>query len=364
MRALSFIPCALFAGLSATACAAPAAPVASPPVEHLPAEGLALVGGTVVGTGVATVTVQGDSITALGPPPDGVERVNLAGHWIVPSVIDAHVHLAYYPAADGLRDGGVAGAVDWAAPVGSLGDPPIVLRTAGPILTAQGGYPTQSWGANGYGLEIPNVDAAAAAVATVADAGATVVKIAVGAGGPELSDETLTRICDEAHARGMLVGAHALRDGDARRAAAVGADILVHAPIESLSADVVQAWSTKAVIPTVSAFSGTASTRQLAEAGATVLYGTDFGNTRALGVSAPELEGMVDAGLDGAAILRAATAAPAETFGLERLGAIAVGKEASLLVLDADPLVDPLALARPAAVLHRGELVAGALPGR
>ncbi len=359
MRALFVALSALSALFSATACAAP-----SSPAERLPAGGLALVGGTVVGTGVASVTIQGDNIIAVGTPPDGAERVDLTGHWLVPSVIDAHVHLAYYPAADGLREGGVAGAVDWAAPLGSLRDLPIAVRTAGPMLTAEGGYPTQSWGAGGYGLEIPNVDAAAAAVATVADAGATVVKIVVGAGGPELSDQALTRICDEAHARGMLVGAHALRDGDARRAAAVGADILVHAPIGSLSADVVQAWSTKAVIPTVSAFSGTASTRQLAEAGATVLYGTDFGNTRALGVSRPEIEGLLDAGLDGAAILRAATAAPAEVFGLERLGAIAVGKEASLLVLDADPLVDPLALTQPVAVLHRGELVAGALPGR
>jgi imidazolonepropionase-like amidohydrolase len=48
-------------------------------------------------------------------------------------------------------------------------------------------------------------------------------------------------------------------------------------------------------------------------------------------------------------------------FGFDRLGAIAVGKDASLLVLDDDPLVDPTALARPRAVLHRGRLVAGEL---
>ncbi|MCO4773016.1 MAG: amidohydrolase family protein [Deltaproteobacteria bacterium] len=358
MRTLPCLLVLLCTLWSVSACAA--TPLAPTP---LPSEGLVLVGATVVGQGQVSVTVAGESITAVGASSDGLPQQDLTGHFVVPAVIDAHVHLAYLPAGDDLARGGVAGAIDWAAPLGSLAAQPLEVRFAGPIITAVQGYPTQGWGQNGYGLEVSDAAAGRAAVGTVAEAGATVVKIALGAGGPELSDEVLRAICEEAHSRGMLVGAHALRDDDARRAAEVGADILVHAPVEELSPATVAAWSSKAVIATISAFSGVASTRQLAEAGATVLYGTDFGNTRALGVSAPEIEGLVQAGLAAQGVLDAATSSPAEMFGLTRLGAIAAGKEASLLILDADPLLDPTVLARPVAVLHRGAVASGTLPG-
>ena len=41
---------------------------------------------------------------------------------------------------------------------------------------------------------------------------------------------------------------------------------------------------------------------------------------------------------------------------MDELGAIAPGKAASLLVLDADPLTEPLALTKPAQVYIRGKV--------
>ena len=51
--------------------------------------------------------------------------------------------------------------------------------------------------------------------------------------------------------------------------------------------------------------------RDAVAAGATVLYGTDFGNTSHLGVDPAEIAALQAAGLDGAAILAAGTSAPA-----------------------------------------------------
>ena len=64
---------------------------------------------------------------------------------------------------------------------------------------------------------------------------------------------------------------------------------------------------------------------------------------------------MRDAGLDGAAVLDAATRAPAEYWGITDLGSIEPGKAACMLLLAADPTVDPLALSRPEAVWMDGE---------
>jgi imidazolonepropionase-like amidohydrolase len=153
---------------------------------------------------------------------------------------------------------------------------------------------------------------------------------------------------------------HALSDPDAARAAAAGADLLAHTPVQPLADTTIAAWSTRTVITTVGAFGGTAVTvdnlRRLRAAGASILYGTDLGNTQTAGIDPNELELLQQAGLDGAAILAAGTRSPAAYWGLGDLGDLAPGKAASLLVLDADPVLDPLTLARPVQVYLDGAL--------
>ena len=48
------------------------------------------------------------------------------------------------------------------------------------------------------------------------------------------------------------------------------------------------------------------------------------------------------------------TSAPAAFWGLDMLGSLTTGKAASLLVLPADPLVDPTVMAEPTAVYLDG----------
>lgn len=326
-------------------------------------EGLLLVGGTVVGAGLVDVRVADGKITALGDltPAPGDEVVDVTGRFIAPAFIDSHVHLLYLPMAAEMAAGGVAGVVDLAAPVAIFDTPlePLRVRAAGPMITAVQGYPTQSWGAGGYGLECADAKAATAAVDQLHDLGAALIKLPITTG-PQLDDKALAAATTRAHELGMPVVSHALSDEQARRAAVAGIDVLAHTPTGALAPATAAMWSGRAVISTLRAFGGSSSAvsnlQALRKAGATVLYGTDFGNTATPGIDVGELMLLQQAGLSPQEILTAGTSAPAALwFGDDApLGSVATGKDASLLVLVEDPLQDPLTLAAPAAVYIRG----------
>lgn len=308
---------------------------------------------------VVELRVEAGRFTGVGATVDhGDARiVDLGGAHVVPGFVDAHVHLAYRPDPDGMLDGGVVATVDWAAPLDRMAapDPDLQWRASGPILAPVGGYPTQSWGSDGYGLETRPEDVEAA-VDRLAEAGATVIKVAL-QGAPSWDSDTLERIVARARTRGLEVGVHALGAADAQLACAAGATILVHTPVEPLPDAAVRACSRVTVISTLTAFGGSDATlqnlRRLRAAGATIVYGTDFGNTSTAGIQIRELEALQAAGLDGAAILAAGTTTPAARFGFE-VG-IAPGLPASFLVLAADPRERPTTLADPSQVWVAGE---------
>ena len=85
------------------------------------AQSVALVGGTVIdGTGRslpnATVVVTGDRIACVGPapacvPPADATRVDVAGRFITPGLVDAHVHYSQTGWVDGRPDGLPAPAI-------------------------------------------------------------------------------------------------------------------------------------------------------------------------------------------------------------------------------------------------------------
>ena len=334
----------------------------------------AVVGGHIVGHGKATLVVRTGRIEEItsAAPSNTLRTVNADGRYLAPAFIDSHVHLAYCFSASELARGGIAAAVDLAAPVSFLTKDLKPLQTilAGPLVTAITGYPTRSWGSDGYGLEISGVQAAREAVDRLHAAGARVIKIPVGdaTGGGALSmaknpsilsGREMKTIADQAHSYGMRVVAHALNDIDVRRAAVAGVDVLAHTPTEPLSDTTVQAWSGRAVISTLAAFPDLAepaeNLRRLRAGGATVLYGTDMGYTTFAGINPQELELLGKAGLDSQAILAAGTTIPAQFWGFgDGLGTLAPGHAASFLILDADPQRDLLTLSRPVAVYLDG----------
>ena len=316
-------------------------------------------GGQIAGAGPATVVIaDGDIAMVLGPADavdlPGAQVVDISGQWLAPAFIDSHVHIAYtFLSPTSMAQGGVAAVVDHAAPVAAFTQSfaPLRVQLAGPMVTPEGGYPTQSWGQNGYGMEVADAAEAAAAVQLLHELGAGLIKVPLEASGPELTDEQLAAITGTAHDLGLLVTAHALDDAAAMRGAEAGVDVLSHCPVETLSPETLEAWSDRVVISTLGAFGGSQATlanlTALREGGATVLYGTDLGNTNHAGIDPAEIALMQSAGMDGTAILAAGTTTPAAVWGFDDLGSIEAGKAASFLVLGADPLEDPLALTHP-----------------
>ncbi|GAA3939992.1 hydrolase [Microbacterium soli] len=230
--------------------------------------------------------------------------------------------------------------VDHTLPAGSLlgrvidlgGDPAVLaalaggtagvrVEYAGAFLTAPGGYPSdRAWAPPGAVQEIADAEAAAAAVDGLAAAGASWIKVALHSeAGPVLDDDAVRAVVSAAAAHGLPVIAHAEGTGQAQRAARLGAARLAHAPFtERLTDDeiAVQAasvqWiSTLAVHDPTQRAIAVDNVRRFADAGGTVLYGTDMGNgDTPVDLSARELDALREAGVDGDRLLRALTPLP------------------------------------------------------
>jgi len=100
--------------------------------------------------------------------------------------------------------------------------------------------------------------------------------------------------------------------------------------------------------------------KALRDAGIPLLAGTDFPNPYCFpgfGLH-EELQWLVKAGLTPAEALKTATINPARYFGIEqRTGSVAEGKTASLVVLDANPLLDISNTQKIEMVILRGKVL-------
>jgi imidazolonepropionase-like amidohydrolase len=323
--------------------------------------------------GAVVVDASGE-LAYLGPDrpvPDGVRELGGPGCWIGPGVVDAHVHLAFGSPEDCLA-AGLVGVRDLGAPL----EPALRWRAdsgvavAGPILTAPGGYPSRSWGADGFATFVSTADEARATVQRLCAAGVDVVKLALEpgpAGWPVPPPDVVRAIVDAAHDAGRAVVAHALRVEMVRRALDGGVDELAHTPTEMLPGDVIDAIAAAglAVVSTLQTFfcggdgAGAAiNAAALHEAGVALRYGTDLGNTGTMpGIDPRELDRLADAGLGRFGALRAATETSAQAPGIRgRSGRLEVGAAAVLVLLSADPVAEPEAWRAPLAVLADGRL--------
>jgi imidazolonepropionase-like amidohydrolase len=295
-----------------------------------------------------TVYVDERGRVADGAPPTAR---TIEAAWVGPGIVDMHVHLAFGPMEEMLAGGVVA--------VRDLGAPPALaaqwrasnVAVAGPLLTAPVGYPSRSWGADGFARFVAGPDDARRAVREL---DADVVKVAMEpSGGQPVPDlETVRAIVDEAHARGLEVTAHALTEAMVRLALAGGVDELCHTPAEPLSPETVDAVAA-AGIPVVSTIEclGDGAARNAAalhRAGVRLVYGTDLGNggTRT-GAEPRELRRLADAGLGAQGAFEAATRP------------IVLGEPARVVALTGDPVEDPERWRTPVAVVSDGRVVSG-----
>ncbi|MDQ6875251.1 MAG: amidohydrolase family protein, partial [Actinomycetota bacterium] len=303
--------------------------------EPLPSRGLAFRGTVWEGGGAepypGVVVVAGDGrIASIGADPELPEGLRVLGGdgcWVGPGVVDAHVHLAFGNAQAALR-GGVVAVRDLGAPLDlalkwrTKGSPPAGaarVAVAGPVLTAPGGYPSRSWGEDGFAEFVATASDARRVVAGLASAGVDLVKVALepAAGAPVPEPPVLRAVIDAAHEAGLPVTAHALTVAMVRRALDASVDELAHTPVERLPDDLVQriARAGIAVVSTLQCmFSGgagsaaAANAAALHRAGVVLRYGTDLGNTGTRpGADPRELDRLAQAGLGRLGALRAAT---------------------------------------------------------
>src|SRR6266516_1102170 len=265
---------------------------------------------------------------ALSP---GIRRIEGAGRTLLPGFVDTHVHLDFYPPAAVLH-GGVTTVRD-------LGWPPARLEALR-----------------------RGAERAAAAVADLAAAGASVIKVALDPtrGGPALPATTLQTVVAAARERGLGVTAHVSGVAEVVKALDAGVTELAHWPFgEEVPGDVIGRMAASvAVVPTLHIDPSPArrnGVRSFVAAGGRVLYGTDLGNQGPPpAVDVTELELLVEAGLSPAGAVAAATSLAAEHLGLPATGRVAPGWVADLLMVDGDPLEDPRALIRPRLVSRAG----------
>jgi imidazolonepropionase-like amidohydrolase len=335
--------------------------------------------GVVLVDGAGVVRAIGSAAQVV--VPGDVPSYGGAGHWVGPGVIDAHVHLAFATSGPGeLLAGGVVGARDLGAPLACAREwrAPVDARPAeprvwvvGPLLTAPGGYPSRSWGRDGFAAFVDSPARARAVVRDLVRDGVALVKLALepAGGQPVLDLAACSAVVEAAHAAGLAVTAHALSVAMVERALAAGVDELAHTPTEVLAPPLVDriASTGLTVVSTLATFIATgdaagarANARALVAAGVPLAYGTDLGNAgTSAGVDPQELAELAVAGLGEVGALRAATEVAAATAGITGMtGRLAVGDPAALVVLAADPLVDPSAWRRPVVAVVGDRLTA------
>ncbi|MGP3948500.1 amidohydrolase family protein [Streptomyces sp. 7N604] len=380
--------------------------------------GRVLVGsGTYLGDGA--VLIEGDSIIAVGPRPQiaeqaGSELTHLAfPGTVLPGLIDAHVHLAFDGGADpvaALRESTdetllqdmrrraeqlLLSGVTTARDLGDRNGLALRLateiadgRTPGPRIVSAG-TPATPPGGHCYflGGEVSGEAEVRDLVRRNIAAGATVIKAMVTGGGltkegpkswqSQFSPDELEALVDEAHKAGVPVAAHAHGADGIAASVEAGVDTIEHCTWMTsdgfdLRQDVLKRIIDKgiAVCPAVSPhwqmlhrFFGAERAeamfdlvRQMAEAGAKLVAGTDAGVQRAgFDGLVPALSFYAHLGLPNSKIIDMATADAARALGLGgTTGRIAPGLKADLLLVDGDPLADLGALKAVRAVFAAG----------
>ena len=333
-----------------------------------------------------TVEVSGDKITAVTPagrPAGPGEPIRFAGT-LLPGFIELHAHLRLgeVPPDVVLRHG-LTTVRETGGPLAppSGGDGRLRLLAAGPILTAPGGYPVPVFGPPAA-LEVADIPAAREAVGRLAAGGAAFIKIALEPGGspgapwtsghqpaypppwPVMPVEVARAIVGAAHAHGLIVSVHLSGPAGAALALDAGADEWAHVPCDPIPRELAirAAAAGVRVLSTLDTLSHcpavAANAVLLAEAGISLLYGTDLAHPDVpWGINAHELMLMAHTGYRNRPpleVLSAATARAGQHLGLAPLGQLIEGAPADLIGVRGNPLEGFKPLEYPDLVISGG----------
>ncbi|HEV2886740.1 MAG TPA: amidohydrolase family protein [Jatrophihabitans sp.] len=311
-------------------------------------------------------------------------------HWVVPGVVDAHLHLSQPADNDGVASGsadlltgletGLVGIRDLSSPLrealrwrtGHQPPPPgwPVIAVSGPVLIAPGGHQAGCWAGDGAAEYLESPVQARWAVQRLAADGVDLIKLGLDPGpaaGPVPPPAVVQAVVSAAHDAGLPVLAHALSAELVGRAVDAGVDELAHIPTERLPAALIEriADSGVKVTSTLQMFfssgfgrDAAANAADLVAAGVPLLYGTDLGRSDAAPAVDPrELDRLANTGLGRLGALRAATEYSSGAAGMRRrTGRLLVGEPAALVLLPTSPLVEPGVWRTPSAVFADGRL--------
>jgi imidazolonepropionase-like amidohydrolase len=343
----------------------------------------------------AVIVVDNDRITSVGtgPPPAGVDVIDLRRYTVIPGMIDAHTHMTYFwdpasgtrPLGQPRRPAGVTTVlaaenarrtletgVTTVRDLGASGEVDYAMRD----LINMGKMVGPRMFVAGQGISAPRAGAPALDFREQAEsrvaAGSDWVKIYGSRGSYQSVDTTQTvsfedmkAAVDAAHAKQRPVAIHSYGPSGVKDAVRAGADSIEHGIDldDETIADMVRrgtVWVPTIdhnryyveakdefgfaadTIPPLQAYieKNLESTRRAFKAGVKLAMGSDavysmFGqNTRELGW-------FVKAGMTPAQALATATTIPAALLGHDRdLGAIAPGYFADIVAVDGDPLAD------------------------
>jgi imidazolonepropionase-like amidohydrolase len=354
-----------------------------------------------------TVVVRGGRIERVAreavDPPLGATVIDLNGRWMLPGLIDTHVHLRALASARRALRSGVTTArslgVNHFTDVG-IGD----LHRRGAIDlpdVVAGGYHVRRRLAEEFFLDAPQLlpfmngvggpDDVRRIVRELIKRRVNVVKLmATERAGlldtdfrrRVLTDAELAAAADEAGRAGIPVAAHAHTDEAVRAAVRAGVRTVEHGTLVSPETLGLMRQAGTCYTPTLSfwedmldvggEYSDTAlATRareMLPRARAAVAAawkskvkltaGSDmrYEDDRHRGI-ADEIEALVVAGLPPIEAIRAATSTAAECLGIgQRTGSLAVGKEADAIVVDLNPLDDIRALRDIRIIVNNGRI--------
>lgn len=370
--------------------------------------------------GLQDVGIRGGAIAAVSAAPlTGGRTIDAKDRWLIPGMIDSHIHLFDTITITDASRMAVFIANEMplrlarflecgVTTVLSLGDPvPETLNarnriaaatlrgprlfTAGLGITVPDGHPASTVMADNPYIrplvtaEIPNAARMRTVINRLADQGVDAVKLlSEGSDGrpgstPYYWTERGKRIplvrmmpdllragIEAAHARSLRVGVHTVNQDTAIAALEAGADALHHGVVHDRITDdrvVKLLLRNKATyVPTLWNFTeplASANLRLIATAGVPIAMGSDsFSGRGAYGWnSLDEVERMGAAGMSAPSVLTAATADAAAYLGRDEIGTVAVGKRADLLLLDGDPTVEISNLRKLVTVFADGQLV-------
>jgi imidazolonepropionase-like amidohydrolase len=357
----------------------------------------------------ATFVVQNARFVQVGQTgkvqiPSGATRVDLAGKTVMPAIVDTHTHLA------GTRDAlidqlqgkayyGVAVAMSLGQDVGDLAFQvrEEVIPNAARLRTAGRGITMPEPGRTEAPYWIKSEDEARKAVQELAARKVDLVKMWVDDRDgkyQKLTPALYGAIIEEAHKQGLRVTAHIFTLEDAKGLLRAGIDAFAHGvrdkdideeflslmkarpqvvlapnlPDRGVATDL--SWLSETVPagdlkklqaaatdrPAVQQTFGIQARNlaKLSAAGVRIAFGTDGSIPWSHHV---EMADMVAAGMTPAQVIVAATRNSADLLRLADSGAVAAGKSADFIVLDADPLSDITNTRRINAVYLRGTAV-------